>query len=327
VYCSFIWNTVLTLSTNANTLDEGHLLPSQQQNPRSSQPEEKNDMRRTVSRFHNLTLIAMALIAVAMVPTNIYANALIYNDGGILQIGNMNSTVVGVTSNAICINWAGAATCATPGATHQMNIGGGGSAIFATGLSASDTIRDVSSFPGPIVVGFETVVGAGLEAGNIITFDLTQITQNGGSNIGTCSGAAANAAFNSCVPAFSPFSFQENGTATGVSISFSVLKNGYTCANGVAGTAGGCNSSNTSFTPYSGTFSTQINGSIVGLGSCNGVTANITSILTCESTGGTIQATWSATESPTVPEPMTIALIGSGLIGLALFGRRRLRRS
>ena len=54
-------------------------------------------------------------------------------------------------------------------------------------------------------------------------------------------------------------------------------------------------------------------------------TVTIGNILRWESNGNAIKSTWSGTESPIsgVPEPMTLSMMGIGLLGLGLISRRR----
>lgn len=255
-------------------------------------------------RGTRIKIAGIALVGLAFGTSNMFATALPITDSGLLTIGNLVGSLVGVTSAPPCINWSGGATCA--GATHQMSVSGV-SNLFSTTTTSTDTIKDVSTTP---VSSFETVLGAGALAGQTIIFDLTSIPVNPGPSIGCTS----NAPFATCTPAGSPFTFSENATGTQVSITFSTLMNVYT------------GSSTTGFTAYQGIFSTQQSGTVSGLGACNGVTANITSILACEGSGGTVTATWSANESPIpssgTPEPISFVLFGSGLVGLALIGRR-----
>ena len=257
-----------------------------------------------------LSLAGMCLTGLTAVTTNIFATPLPITDSGILQIGGLQGALVGVTSAPPCISWSGSPTCSGFTA-HQMAVSGS-SNLFSTSASATDTIKDLPSFPPPTLTDFETVLGAGTLAGQTIHFDLAHVFVNGPTNVGNCS---SNAALNSCTPANSPFTFSMDSTGQQLTISFSVLMDAYT-------------GTNSTFTQYLGVFSTQQSGHFAGFGSCANAVADITDALTCESTQGTITATWSATESPLAgtPEPMSLALFGSGLIGLGLIGRR-FRRS
>jgi len=267
-------------------------------------------MRVTEVRFHRLTLAAAAFMGLALVPSNVFATALIVPDSGILQIANLTGTLVGVTSFPVatsCINWSGGVTCAAGAVSMGVS---GVSGIFATGTGQIwDILNGVSEGTGGL---FETVTGAGPETGNTINFNLNTVITNTGATQGNCT---SNAAFNTCTPAGSPFTFQEDSTGTQLTISFTALLSGYTgtLASGSTG--------------YRAVFATQESGTVSGSGACSGVTANITSVLTCEAAGGTVQATWSAAESPTAPEPISFLLFGSGLLGLSFLGRRRFRRS
>jgi hypothetical protein len=190
---------------------------------------------------------------------------------------------------------------------------GGSSADFSTATSITDQIMDISGFGS--VTDFETISGGAAVAGATVNFDLVSLlVPNGGAGFGNC---ASNAANNQCNPAGSPFVLEENSSATGVTIQLTTSLEAYTGTSASGETA------------YTGTFNTQINGSIIGLGSCSGQTADITEILECQSTGGTIDATWSATESPSpvsvAPEPGTLGMIVAGacLVVLGVFRRKR----
>lgn len=266
-------------------------------------------MRVTEKRFHRFTIGVAAFIGLALIPANVFATALIIPDQGVLQIANLSGTLVGVTTLPTnCINWSGGATCNST----AVNMGvSGTSSIFSA--PSTGMIWDVQSGVSLGTGGlFETVTGAGAEVGNTIDFNLNSLVVNTGATIGNCGSNAAN---NSCTPTGSPFTFAMDSTGTQLTISFTALLSGYTGTLASGSTA------------YRGLFSTQESGTVTGTGACNGVTANITSVLSCEAANGTVQATWSAAESPSAtPEPMSFILLGSGLLGLSVLGRR-FRRS
>jgi len=249
-------------------------------------------------------IAAVAIVGMAVMPTNGYATALIIPDQGILTIGNHVGTLVGVSTTPACIDWDGVGTCSATPVTMDVS---GASSIFAVGTGTiADILAGVSE-----ATPFETVTGAGPEAGNTINFNLNSLAVNTGATVGNC---ASNAAFNTCTPTGSPFTLSEDATASQVTIQFSALLSAYT------GTLA------SGSTPYRAVFTTQESGTLTGAGACAGQTASITSILTCEGAGGTITATWSANESPLasgVPEPYSMVLLGSALVSLALIRRRR----
>jgi len=256
--------------------------------------------------YRGLTLAALAIALCTLAVSGAFATALPITDSGVLSISNLAGSLVGITNSPACINWGGGSTCVA-GTTHQYSVGGI-SNLFSVIVSTTDQIKDLPGVTS--VTDFETVLGAGVLTGQTVHFDLTSLPlTNGGAGFGNC---GSNAALNSCSPAGSIFTFSEDSTGTQVSLSFSALMNAYT----------GTSASGT--TAYRGIFTTQISGTLSGSGSCLGLTANITNILTCEASGGTITNTWSASESPapSTPEPGTLLLMGSGLAGLAGFVRR-----
>jgi len=253
----------------------------------------------------------IVVIALALGMSNAFATSLPITDSGVLQIGNLQGSLVGLTADPFCFNWGGGSTCVA-GTTHQMAVSGS-SNVFSTAPSASDQIKDLTNF-GPLV-DFETVLGAGALAGQTVHFDLVSLVlPNGGAGFGNCGSNAAN---NSCSPAGAPVVLTEDATGTQVTASFTALLDAYT-------------GTNSNFTPYRGLFTTQFSGTLVGAGACNGLAANITNIVGCEGNQGTIRSTWSATESPIppVPEPRSTALLlGSSLLGFVVYKRRSFRRA
>jgi len=266
----------------------------------------------------------MAASLVAIAPTNSFATALpigslVFPDVGELDISNISGTLVGVTSLPPCINWSGAATCGLPLTTTNFNVGGN-SALFSNTASGTDQIKNIGAPPPPTETLFETVAGGSAVGFATVNFDLVTIVVNTGASIGVCAGAGANSPGNSCTPHGSPFTFTENSLGTGISASFTVLLDAYT-------------GSNSAFTPYQAQFITPGISSFSGPGTtgtnaCLGQAASITEVQTCEGLGGTITAGFTAVETPMAgtPEPITIALFGSGLIVLGLIGRRRRNR-
>ncbi len=241
-----------------------------------------------IQSFKFATLVAFTGLAIG--PVHIFAAAIPTADGGSLNLVNKAPLLVGVTTVSPCINFGGGAIC-TPGQSFQMTVSSGSSADFSAVASATDQMMDISTFPPPNLVNFQTVAGGTAVAGATVHFYLTQmVLTNGGLGFGDCSSSAANLPNNHCSPAFSPFTFAEDSSGTQVTIQFSVLMNAYT------------GSSLTGTTPYRGIFTTQQSGTLVGTGACSGITANITNILNCQAANGTITATWSAAESP-IPGP------------------------
>jgi len=245
----------------------------------------------------------MAVIFGALVvgPIGAFAMALPLSDSGILILSNVQGTGVGITSVPTCINWGGGTTC-VPGTQHQMAVSGYSNIFITAGVT--NLIKDLPAVPPPTTVTDFMIVYAAISPGPQIEFDLTSIPVNGPVSGGNCT---SNAPLNSCTPAYSPYTFVEDITGTQVTISFSALMNAY-----IGGSASG-------FTPYRAVFSTHQSGTLIGAGACNGIAVSITNILRCETAGGTIFATWSATASPTagVAGPLTITTtsVGNGTVG------------
>ena len=57
------------------------------------------------------TVGAVMLIAVGACSTTAWATALPITDTGILNIGNVGGSLVGLTGTPACINWGGGSTC------------------------------------------------------------------------------------------------------------------------------------------------------------------------------------------------------------------------
>jgi hypothetical protein len=264
----------------------------------------------------SLALAAIAVAALAITQSNGYATAIPIvpaNGGAVLNIGNMSGTVVGV-SNA-CINWAGGITCSTTTA-EPMSVSGSDSTVFS--VPSAGTIDNLpAGFTTPLV-DFETVSGGTLGNGTV-NFDLISIVN------------PTSQGFTPCVtpPGTEPttcstgtFLLTQN-SSNQVSLSFTVTMEAYTGTSGTSYNAA---------TLYNGLFTTQLSGTLDSTdsaGACTGDSVTISNLLTCEAAGGTVKATWSATESPVtgVPEPVPPALLGSGLLALSWFGRRRFSRS
>jgi len=268
-------------------------------------------MRLTQGMFRGLTFGAVSLSVLAIGSTNLFATAIPLGGGGVLNAANMTGGVVAVTSNAPCIAFSGASTCA--GATTAIALSGTDPIFGTTG-----TIKDIgTSLP---IASFKT---ASLTAGGSAIFDLLSIATPTGfaaCTFTTTSGSCSTGTF----------VFTQSSPSQ-VAASFTTNENGY------------LGSSTTGFTPYIGIFTSQLSGGLAQFGcvvsgaqTCTDTIANLLLFeATAAQTGaagfgaigqsGTVKSTWSVTESPTIPEPVSMVLFGSGLVGLALV--RRYRRS
>ena len=273
-------------------------------------------MRLSQTVFREFTLAAVGLTVLAMGPKEMFAAAIPLGGGGVLNAGNMTGGLFAITSNAPCISFAGSSTCA--GATTGISLSGTDPLFGTTG-----TIKDIgTTVP---ITAFKT---ANLTiAGGPAIFDLESIATPIGlpaCTFTTISGSCSTGTF--------VFTQQSPNQ---VAFSFTTNEIGYL---GLSGTG---------FTPYLGIFTTQLSGGLAGFGCVVGgaqtCTDTIGNILILEATAaqttaaglgaigqsGTFKATWSTTESPTTtatPEPISLVLFGSGLVGVALYSRR-FRRS
>jgi PEP-CTERM motif len=278
---------------------------------------QKMTLRKTVLRQFTLAIVGLTVLAVG--PREMSATAIPLGGGGVLNASNMAGGVLAITSNSPCLAFSGASTCG--GAITGIDLSGTDPIFGTTG-----TIKDIgTSVP---ITAFKT---ANLTiAGGPATFDLENIITPLGFSSCTFSTILGSCSTGTLV-------FTQN-TLTQVGVSFSTNEIGY------------LGTSATGSTPYTGIFTTQYSGNLSQFGcvvsGAQTCTDNIANILIFEATaaqtsaaglgaigqGGTVKSTWSVTESPNTstttptPEPISLVLFGSGLVGVALFSRR-FRRS
>jgi hypothetical protein len=269
-------------------------------------------MRATKNIFNKLTFTGAALVGLAVGATNGLATPIPVNSPnfGQLVLQNMNGVLVGVSTNNVtgCINWNSANPCS---AATAVSMGVSGSDATDFSFPGTGTIKDIP-FGITSISQWETVPSP--LPGGTVFFDLTGLPNavpNGGND---CTSGNVGS---TCVAANSPFSFLQ-ASANQVSITFTATANAYT-------------GTNATFTPYDAVFTTSLSGTIVGCtvaGPQTSCVDTIPDLLIFESLGGTIASSWQATETPITgtPEPLTFLMLGSGLVGFAWLGRRRIGR-
>jgi hypothetical protein len=202
--------------------------------------------------------------------------------------GNSAGTVLVNSSGIFFSNFTTvpSPTCTSPGCTGSYtNATGTVQGSLSGAATLTPNIVDWAEFSG-------TVSG-------LIKIDLN--TLNAG--YGTALGCTSNAIGSTCTPsATSPITLVQVG-ANSVSISLS--------GNGIA---------------YTGTSASGSSPTIISFTSQNNVPGTITGILAAVNAGGftnSVSATYSSTGPTTVPEPMTLSMMGLGLVSLGLIARRR----
>lgn len=273
-------------------------------------------MRTTKTLFRSSTLVVFTLVFGSVgawaLPIPVLSPFF-----GELDISNLAGVLVGVSTSVGpqtgCVNFntaigGSASPCSAVTAT-TMNVSGLDPKDFS--FPSTGSIKNIPQ--GTSMISTWEVVPAGtLDGPGPVNFDLTAIPAGVVSGTNDCVSGVVGS---TCSPPGSPFVFFQ-ASANQVQIGFVVDANAYTV-------------SNATFTPYVANFQTSISGDLTGFG-CTGIhcTDTIPNVLLWEGSGGSIEAGWHATESPsaTVPEPFTGALFGMGLVAISLLGRR-LRRA
>jgi len=227
--------------------------------------------------------------AVRRVVTLAGALALISGSAFATAIGTGESNTAGTVNVSLSgITFSGFVPTAPLGST-QTGAFAGTTSVTQGNLLGTPTLT-------PNIVGWATFTGA---AGGPIIFDLETI--NPGYGTGSCSSDAVG---NSCTP--SPLSgiTLTQASANSVSITFT--------GTGIA---------------YTGTSGSGSSLAVVSFTSQNNVPGTITAILaevTNPNGSGftdSVSATYDTTS--TVPEPATLSMMGLGLLGLGMIGRRK----
>jgi hypothetical protein len=202
------------------------------------------------------------------------------------QLSVQNCSGGGVVVTISLIDWQPATQCLAAGLPTNVTSGLGTITPTSTG-----TINDLDSLPFPNTVGF-----AGFMTFGGIALDLAFLGPGDVHNCDTNPGLGNSCSIVLAPGVISPFVLTQDNGGTAVSLT-------------ARGTTLDTTDNITSF--WNGAFTTQLNGVTPAQ-----VQATILG-------GGSITNTYSGTFNIVVPEPVSMVLIGGGLIALAAFKRRR----
>jgi hypothetical protein len=230
-------------------------------------------------------VLGVAMLAFATLPPSASASVV-----GHLVVGTCAAGDVVVT--ATTINWqpdiSGYVSCLQVGGGTSVTSVGDGTLAAPPAYTGAATINDLTIPTSGGEAGFMSFIGGGVD----MLFDLTGL---GPGSTSLCSSTMING--DSCSAfAGSPFLLTKNNGGTSVSLS----------ANGTIADTGG------SLSFWSGAFTTQIDGSSP---------LQIETIINTR--GGSIQSSFSGEFNVGVPEPVSMALLGGGLLALAVIKRRK----
>jgi len=236
-------------------------------------------------------MLGLAVLALATLPPAASASVIGHLVVGICANG-------GVTVDATTIDWAPG----SPAACLQLGLGTNITSVgdgTLTGASSPGTINDLNlAFPGAATSGFMSFVDS--VAGVNLLFNLAPVGGFGPGSLVAC--AVDPGLNNSCSVPGSPFILTQTVSNSGV-VGTSVTLDAH-------GTILDIGDGSTSF--WSGSFTTQIN------------TMDPAAIQAQIVGGGAIVSSFSGEFDVTnVPEPVSMSLIGGGLIALAAIRRRK----
>jgi len=260
--------------------------------------------------------LSFVVLTIALATTSAFGTMLTFGptNPGLLNIGNFSVFL----NSSSCVNFYSGSTpnspCNFTTSATTLSVSQTDTTLFGP-LGTAITLYDLS--PGTPPVG--TVIATdtfGLGSTFLFEADVTPLTpvcqdtnSAGAGYVGTPSTPVSTPI--SCVVTGSPFVFNQNNNSTGVQLTENLCAVTGVSPASSSGLPGGC----TTGTQYQLTITSQFNFDIVNL------------LAQSQTTAGVAGSSTSGTFNPqVVPEPVSFALFGSGLVGLALIGRR-IRRS